>query len=241
MVAGCNALPSYVQAWASEIEPKALTPKQATDLRRLLQTNSGNLLVAANKAANSLDASCLRQQSPAAPFQLQPRPGRDQVVDIDAMRIMQLQRNISQGSRADLQLQLSAQELADQGSSHSDLILHSAVDMPLNKAYQTEAADEAVSGCEDEYGQGMHQVEDVCMQNDGLYAAAAQVPPAMKAAWKQKVQWLQQGRQTVDSKQKGRSDDKSVLPVKLLRCLQGKTLSDVEAQMHALGVDKHLH
>lgn len=242
------------QDWASEIQPKTCTPKPGRDLRQLMQTNSGNLVVAAKNATDLVSharstQTLSSQPNSAAPVQLQ-RPGQDHVVDVDAMRIMQLQRNTSQGSRADWQLELTHEEalqLAAQGhdalgSSDPNVRFHSASHL-LQKGHESAAAagDMAIDESSSWDSQDMRSTDVGSMQNEGLYAAAAQVPTAMKAAWKKE---MQQTHQSLSNKQAAvaqrTSNERTILPIRLLQCCQGKTLSDVEAQMHALGVDKHL-
>ena len=155
-----------------------------------------------------------------------------------------------QGSRSGSQTlmaeeALEAQQLSDPASSFGTL-RHAASDMSQTGSQQATSYDATApdgAGSESgECGLGMHQSAELSMQSDGLYAAAAKVPTEMKAAWKEEMERPQKGKQVAAGKQKGRRyDEKTVLPIKLLKCLQGKTLSDVEAQMHALGVDKHLH
>ena len=163
---------------------------------------------------------------------------------------MQLQRNASQVSRGDSELTaderaILAQELADPATSLSELRFRTALGPSQTFEQQlrlTEgSASDGGSETEDGYGPGRHQSDDTASSSDGLYAAAAKVPTEMKAAWREslEVQQPQKGKQSTDHKPKGRHGD-GILPIKMLKCLQGKTLSDVEAQMHALGVDKHL-
>ena len=140
---------------------------------------------------------------------------------------------------------LATQELGDAESTSGTLRRRPASDMSQTDSQQAASSDAAANARDanrpQEYGHGMHQSEELCTQGDGLYAAAAKVPTELKAAWKEEMEGPQKGKQVAAGQQKGRrNDEKTVLPMKLLKCLQGKTLSDVEAQMHALGVDKHL-
>ena len=165
---------------------------------------------------------------------------------------MQLQRNASQVSEGDSELTADekavlAQELADPATSLSELRFRTALgpsqafDQQLGLSEGCDASGEGISEADDGSGPGRHQSDDTDSSSDGLYAAAAKVPTEMKAAWRESLELQQQqkGKQSTDHKPKGRHGD-GLLPIKILKCLQGKTLSDVEAQMHALGVDKHL-
>ena len=233
----------------SEIEPKSLTPKQIRDQRQLIQTNSGNLCFAANRSLNqaalgSQDLSSLAQD----PFQLQPRPNRDHAVDVTALRIMQLQRSMSR-NRADAVAQLASADMAFHSSEPSVVAEGPAAEtvQPSMAATlhpgqrlvgQSSTGSTGAADCTDgEPDQEMHQQVEECVYTGGLHAAARQVPPELRAAW---LQEMRQQPQTSRQAKIKSADARAVLPARLLKCFTGKTVSDVEAQIHALGMDKHL-
>lgn len=236
----------------SEIEPKPLTPKQISDQRQLFQTNSGNLCLAANRTLNpaaaalgSQDLTILAQDQ----FQLQPRPNRGHAVDVSALRIMQLQRSMSR-NRAEAVAQLASADTALDTSEPSVVAGRAAADTlttsmatTLHPSQQLIGQSSTASTGEADYVDGepdqeTHQEVEESVYMGGLHAAARQVPPELRVAWLQEMQ--QQPQTSRQAKGKSADARAAVLPARLLKCFTGKTVSDVEAQIHALGMDKHL-
>ena len=88
---------------------------------------------------------------------------------------------------------------------------------------------------EDEENDAIHSGSGTDAEDDGgLYAAAKQAPGELKAAWNKLVQQPTE-RKGMRRQLKGRSsEDRISSPGRLLKCLQSKTGSDVEAQMEAM-------
>ena len=246
------------QAKESEIEPKPPTPMHArpAGFHQLTQTSSGNLCFA---GASTTDAEMQHQlpsneESPLpvtpAPFQLQPRPTGQQHVDLNALRIMQLQRSISELSTgggdeassaaaaaamtAELHARLCQQnqQHAAQQDGHDDR-------RHLDGSLHDISADDGCAGVLGEEDSGAtaarsHSGTDT-EDDTGLYAAAKQAPNDLKAAWSRLMQQPAENKGTSKQGRTGRSsEDRMASPGRLLKCLQSKTASDVEAQMQAL-------
>ena len=101
-------------------------------------------------------------------------------------------------------------------SPHSDL-----AGMPALEQEVEEGASEHVGRCSD-------------TQGEGLYAAAKQTPGELLAAWQKFVQ-QPGGRKGLHKQGRGRSrEDRMSSPGRLLKCLNSRTDSDVEAEMQAM-------
>ena len=234
-------------AQESEIEPKPPTPAytRPTGRHQLTQTSSGNLCfggteVAQSRAEGPTSGLSTQPQTPEA-FRLQPKPTRRQAVDVNTLRIMQMQRSVSELPAS------NADALATAVSDAVSLELNEMLSQPrLHQVHQAPAAAgidiDRKSGVEDirmraddedEEGNAEPSGSNV-EQGDGLYAAAKLVPGELKAAWSKHVQQPIE-RKSLRQQILGRSsEDKMSSPSRLLKCLQSRTDSDVEAQMEAM-------
>lgn len=238
-----------IQGGASEIEPKPATPAygRAAVHHQLTQTSSGNLCFAGSGAqrdsyaAQGLEEGCSTQPQTPAPFQLQPNPTARQLVDINTLRIMQLQRSISELSASNVPLDSRVSE--DPTAMISEL---NAVHAQYQRAAGASGEDTdrpapdsvvvgiSMMGQQNEQVAMDHSGRSIDEQGDGLYAAAKQAPGDLKAAWHKHVQQPVE-RKALRKQVKGRSsEDRLSSPGRLLKCLQPRTDSDVEAEMQAM-------
>lgn len=246
-----------VQVGCSEIEPKPPTPAaRPTGWHQLTQTSSGNLCLAGSSPSDSAShqlpeaADSLLLHTPK-PFQLQPRPTGQQHIDISTLRIMQLKRSISELSsgnaavdpalsqdaaalNSELQAMLTQQRHQQQLSQPDSAELGRPVSNGLLSASHSEGS-VAMAG-EGEDGDTLQSGSGTDAEDDtGLYAAAKQAPDELRAAWNKLVQQPVERKSMLRKQGKGRnSEDKMTSPGRLLRCLQTKTDSDVEAQMETM-------
>ncbi|KAL3142457.1 hypothetical protein ABBQ38_002786 [Trebouxia sp. C0009 RCD-2024] len=235
------------QTGGSEIEPKPPTPAHGKLAGRpqLTQTSSGNFCLAdadmeAERGSLKLEEGCSTQPQTPGPFRLQPKPTGRQAVDINTLRIMQLRRSISELSASnvppasevsaevyELNAMLSQQRLHQQAPQES-------ADVTGRLSPEGDLAGMAVLRQQAEEGASEHLGRCSDTQVEGLYAAAKQTPGELLAAWQKYVQ-QPGGRKTVHKQGRGRSrEDRMSSPGRLLKCLQSRTDSDVEAEMQAM-------
>lgn len=239
-----------MQVGDSEIEPKPPTPAHARPGggHQLTQTSSGNLCLAGPAGSDSSpdqlhEADSSSNSQTSAAFQLQPKPTRQPRVDINALRIMQLRRSISELSSGsaesgsavsgdaaamifELQAMLSQQR-------HQQQLTQPAA--PVLLGSRAHCADNSETKQEEEECDAVHSGSGTDAEDDGgLYAAAKQAPGELRAAWNKLVQQPPE-RKGIRRQGKGRNnEDRMTSPGRLLKCLQSKTDSDVEAQMEAM-------
>ena len=182
-------------------------------------------------------------QTPEA-FQLQPKPTGKQFVDISTLRIMQLQRSISELSASNAPLESTAsRDSAAMSSELSAMLSQQRLHQQAPMASGTVAgrlsdgadiASTASQTQEDEQAGPEHSESSIDVQGDGLYAAAKQAPGELKAAWSKHVQ-QPSDRKSLRRQVKGRSsEDRMSSPGRLLKCLHSRTDSDVEAEMQTM-------
>lgn len=194
----------------------------------------------AERGSLKLEEGCSTQPQTPGPFRLQPKPTGRQAVDINTLRIMQLRRSISELSASnvppasevsaevyELNAMLSQQRLHQQAPQES-------ADVTGRLSPEGDLAGMAVLRQQAEEGASEHLGRCSDTQVEGLYAAAKQTPGELLAAWQKYVQ-QPGGRKTVHKQGRGRSrEDRMSSPGRLLKCLQSRTDSDVEAEMQAM-------
>lgn len=182
-------------------------------------------------------------QTPEA-FQLQPKPFGKQFVDINNLRIMQLQRSISELSASNAALDSAASRdsaamsselsaMLSQPRLHQQALAASGI-VAGRQSNDVDIASTASQTPEDEQAGPEHSASSIDVQGDGLYAAAKQAPGELKAAWSKHVQKPIE-RKSLRKQVKGRSsEDRMSSPGRLLKCLHSRTDSDIEAEMQAM-------
>ena len=246
-----------MQIGDTEIEPKPPTPLHALPAVRhqLLQTSSGNLCIAGPSGTAAGGSTSFQQHSSEntplpqtpAPFQLQPRPTAQTPIDINALRIMQLQRSLSELSSEDrgsdavaaamtAELNARMRQQNGQHAQQEDVLtagrhLDGRV-IDANAAEICSDVSQEDNACDAASPKSETDTED----DTGLYAAAKQAPSELKAAFSKLMQQSSaEHRSTIRQGKTGRSsEDRTASSGRLLKCLQTKTASDVEAQAQAL-------